>query len=45
MGVKCVFEVGFFLRSLKRQKDNLAARLDREWIAERSEADLPARAF
>jgi Fic family protein len=34
--------VGFFLRSLKRQKDNLAARLDRERIAQGSEADLPA---
>jgi Fic family protein len=32
--------VGFFLRSLKRQKDSLAARLDRERIAERSDADL-----
>lgn len=32
--------VGFFLRSLKRQKDNLAARLDRERIAQGSEADL-----
>jgi Fic family protein len=33
--------VGFFLRSLKRQKDNLAARLDRERIAQDSEDDLP----
>lgn len=33
--------VGFFLRSLKRQKDNLAARLDHERIAQGSEADLP----
>jgi Fic family protein len=33
--------VGFFLRSLKKQKDNLAARLDRERIAQDSEADLP----
>ncbi len=33
--------VGFFLRSLKRQKDSLAARLDRERIAHASEADLP----
>ena len=33
--------VGFFLRSLKKQKDGLAARLQRERIAERSEADLP----
>lgn len=33
--------VGFFLRSLKRQKDNLAARLDSERIAQGSEAELP----
>ena len=33
--------VGFFLRSLKRQKDSLAARLERERIAQGSEADLP----
>lgn len=33
--------VGFFLRSLKRQKDNLAARLDRERIAQGSETELP----
>ncbi len=33
--------VGFFLRCLKRQKDSLAARLDRERIAQGSEADLP----
>ena len=33
--------MGFFLRALKRQKDNLAARLDRERIAQGSEADLP----
>lgn len=33
--------VGFFLRSLKKQKDGLAARLDRERIAQDSEADLP----
>jgi Fic family protein len=33
--------VGFFLRSLKKQKDSLAARLDRERIAQGSEADLP----
>jgi Fic family protein len=34
--------VGFFLRCLKKQKDSLAARLDRERIAQGSEADLPA---
>lgn len=33
--------LGFFLRSLKRQKDSLAARLDRERIAQGSETDLP----
>jgi len=33
--------VGFFLRCLKRQKDSLTARLDREQIAQCSEADLP----
>ena len=33
--------VGFFLRCLKRQKDGLAARLDRERISQSSEADLP----
>jgi Fic family protein len=33
--------VGFFLRCLKKQKDGLAARLDRERIAQGSEADLP----
>jgi len=33
--------VGFFLRSLKKHKDNLATRLDRERIAQGSEADLP----
>ena len=33
--------VGFFLRCLKKQKDTLAARLDRERIAQGSEADLP----
>jgi Fic family protein len=33
--------VGFFLRCLKRQKDSLAARLDRERIAQGGEADLP----
>lgn len=34
--------IGFFLRCLKRQKDGLAARLDRERIAQSSDADLPA---
>ncbi|MBV8411124.1 MAG: Fic family protein [Alphaproteobacteria bacterium] len=34
--------VGFFLRCLKKQKDALAARLDRERIAQAHEADLPA---
>ncbi len=33
--------VGFFLRSLKKQKDGLAARLDRERAAQTNEADLP----
>jgi Fic family protein len=33
--------VGFFLRCLKKQKDSLSARLDREPIAQGSEADLP----
>jgi Fic family protein len=33
--------VGFFLRCLKKQKDSLAARLDREQIAQNSEDDLP----
>jgi Fic family protein len=33
--------IGFFLRCLKRQKDGLTARLDRERIARGSEADLP----
>jgi Fic family protein len=33
--------VGFFLRCLKRQKDGLAVRLDRERMAQRREADLP----
>jgi Fic family protein len=33
--------VGFFLRCLKQQKDGLAARLERERIAQASEADLP----
>lgn len=32
---------GFFLRCLKKQKDGLAARLDRERIFRRSEDDLP----
>lgn len=33
--------VGFFLRCLKKQKDGLAARLDRERVAQGSEAELP----
>jgi Fic family protein len=33
--------VGFFLRCLKKQKDTLAARIDRDRIAQSSEADLP----
>jgi hypothetical protein len=33
--------VGFFLRCLKKQKDSLDVRLDRERIAQGSEADLP----
>ena len=33
--------IGFFLRSLKRQKDSLATRLEGERIARGSEADLP----
>ncbi|MDR0809936.1 MAG: Fic family protein, partial [Gemmobacter sp.] len=33
--------VGFFLRSLKRQKDNLAARLEHERTAQGDEADMP----
>lgn len=33
--------IGFFLRCLKKQKDGLAARLDRERIAQGKEADLP----
>ena len=33
--------VGFFLRCLKKQKDSLTARLDRERIARDNEADLP----
>lgn len=33
--------IGFFLRCLKKQKDNLAARLDREQIAQGNEADVP----
>ncbi len=34
--------VGFFLRCLLKQKNGLAARLDRERIAQDSDADLPA---
>jgi Fic family protein len=33
--------VGFFLRCLKKQKDSLTARLDRDRIAQGSAADLP----
>src|SRR5262249_41419892 len=33
--------VGFFLRCLKKQKDSLAARLDRERIAQGGDAELP----
>jgi Fic family protein len=33
--------VGFFLRCLKKQKDGLTARIDRERIAQHGEADLP----
>lgn len=33
--------IGFFLRCLKKQKDGLAAKLDREQIAQHDEADLP----
>lgn len=33
--------LGFFLRCLKKQKDGLAARLDRERIAQGSEDELP----
>lgn len=33
--------VGFFLRCLKKQKDNLAARLDKERAVESSDAALP----
>jgi Fic family protein len=33
--------VGFFLRSLKKQKDGLAIRLDRERTAQGGEAELP----
>lgn len=33
--------IGFFLRCLKKQKDGLAARLDRERVASSREADLP----
>ncbi|WP_374311741.1 Fic family protein [Dongia sp.] len=33
--------VGFFLRCLKRQKDALAVRLERERVSQGSEADMP----
>jgi Fic family protein len=34
--------IGFFLRCLKKQKDSLAARLDRERATERSDDNLPS---
>ena len=34
--------IGFFLRCLKKQKDGLAARLERERTSQGGEADLPA---
>ena len=37
--------IGFFLRCLKKQKDALAVRLDRERIVQDGEADLPALAL
>jgi len=37
--------VGFFLRCLKKQKDSLTTRLNRERIAQDSEADLPELSF
>jgi len=33
--------VGFFLRCVKKQKDHLAVRLDREWLAQDHEDELP----
>ena len=32
---------GFFLRCVKKQKDHLAVRLDREWLAQDHEDELP----
>ncbi len=37
--------IGFFLRCLKKQKDALAVRLDRERIVQDGEADLPVLAL
>ncbi|MBW7947540.1 MAG: Fic family protein, partial [Sphingomonadaceae bacterium] len=37
--------IGFFLRCLKKQKDGLAARLDRERAAQRGEEEMPALAI
>ena len=37
--------IGFFLRCLKKQKDGLAARLDRERTAQGNEEELPALAI
>ncbi|MBE0577958.1 Fic family protein [Devosia sp.] len=37
--------IGFFLRCLKKQKDGLAARLDRERVAQGGEEELPALAI
>ena len=37
--------IGFFLRCLKKQKDGLAARLDRERTAQGGEEELPALAI
>lgn len=34
--------IGFFLRCLKKQKDGLAARLDRERVTQNGEEELPA---
>lgn len=37
--------IGFFLRCLKKQKDGLAARLDRERVAQGGEEELPMLAI
>lgn len=37
--------IGFFLRCLKKQKDGLAARLDRERVAQGGEEELPTLAI